>query len=70
MFPGICHVHYPALTKIVKSTAEEYGLRYREERTIAGAFLAHLRWMKVLGSTDGDLVSGMRPGSGAAAGAS
>jgi linoleoyl-CoA desaturase len=49
MFPGICHVHYPALTKIVKATAEEYGLRYREARTVTGAFLAHLRWMKRLG---------------------
>jgi linoleoyl-CoA desaturase len=52
MFPGICHVHYRALTRIVKSTAEEYGLTYREKRTIAGAFLAHLQWMKVLGTTD------------------
>jgi len=52
MFPGICHVHYPALTRIVKSTAEEYGLSYRENRTITGAFLAHLRWMKILGNAD------------------
>jgi linoleoyl-CoA desaturase len=52
MFPGICHVHYVELTKIVKSTAEEYGLRYRENRTITGAFLAHLRWLKALGNAD------------------
>jgi linoleoyl-CoA desaturase len=52
MFPGICHMHYPALTEIIKSTAEEYGLTYRENRTVTGAFLAHLRWMKTLGSTD------------------
>jgi linoleoyl-CoA desaturase len=52
MFPRVCHVHYPALTKIVKTTAEEHGLPYRETRTITGAFLAHLRWMKVLGSAD------------------
>jgi linoleoyl-CoA desaturase len=57
MFPQICHVHYPALTKIVKSTAEEYGLCYRENRTITGAFLAHLRFLKVLGSADGTLTS-------------
>jgi linoleoyl-CoA desaturase len=52
MFPGICHVHYAALTKIVKSTAEEYGFCYREKGTIAGAFLDHLRWMKTLGHSD------------------
>jgi hypothetical protein len=40
------------LTKIVRSTAEEYGLTYRENRTVTGASLAHLRWLKILGSAD------------------
>jgi linoleoyl-CoA desaturase len=52
MFPAICHVHYRALSAIAKSTADEFGLRYRENRTIGGAFLAHLRWLKVLGNAD------------------
>ncbi|HEV7919750.1 MAG TPA: acyl-CoA desaturase [Thermoanaerobaculia bacterium] len=52
MFPTICHVHYSALTSLVKSTAEEFGLPYRENRTISGAFLAHLRWLKTLGNGD------------------
>ncbi len=54
MFPRICHVHYPALTEIIKSTAEEYGIPYKENRTILGAFVAHLRWMKILGGSDAD----------------
>jgi linoleoyl-CoA desaturase len=54
MFPGICHVHYPALTNIVRATAEEHGLTYRENRTITGAFIAHLRFLKVLGSAAGE----------------
>jgi linoleoyl-CoA desaturase len=49
MFPAICHVHYPALTEIVRETAAEYGLLYRESRTITGAFLLHLKWMRLLG---------------------
>lgn len=53
MFPGICHVHYPALTEIVRRTAAEHGLTYRENRTITGAFLAHLRFLKELGSAEG-----------------
>lgn len=64
MFPGICHVHYPALTRIVKSAAEEHGLSYRENRTVTGAFLAHLRWMKSLGSADGDLALPKNPTAG------
>jgi len=53
MFPRICHVHYSPLSRIVKSTAEEFGLEYREARTISGAFLDHLKWMKALGNNDG-----------------
>ncbi|HXM44009.1 MAG TPA: acyl-CoA desaturase [Bryobacteraceae bacterium] len=68
MFPGICHVHYPALTEIVKSTAAEYGLTYRESRTVTGAFLAHLKWMKILGNTDGDPTSAIGLGRGSADG--
>jgi linoleoyl-CoA desaturase len=50
MFPRICHVHYAPLSRIVKSTAEEFGLEYRETRTISGAFLDHLEWLRVLGN--------------------
>jgi linoleoyl-CoA desaturase len=57
MFPLICHVHYPALSQIVKETAEEYGLTYRENRTVSGAFLAHLRWLRMLGRGEEDLGS-------------
>jgi linoleoyl-CoA desaturase len=60
MFPGICHVHYATLTRLVKATAEEYGFAYREVKTITGAFLAHLRWMKILGNTDVDYSAAMR----------
>src|SRR3984885_15274361 len=28
--PFVCHTHYAALTRIVKETAEEYGIPYRE----------------------------------------
>ena len=49
MFAGICHVHYAPLSRILKSTAEELGLHYRESPTISGAFLDHLRWLRTLG---------------------
>src|SRR5205807_1978247 len=28
LFPKICHVHYPALSKIVEQTAGEYNVQY------------------------------------------
>lgn len=45
----VCHTHYPALTKIVKSTAEEFGVNYRENHSVLGAVRSHLRHLKNLG---------------------
>jgi linoleoyl-CoA desaturase len=67
MFPGVCHVHYLALTKIIKSTAEEYGLIYKENRTITGAFVTHLRWLKMLGRMDCKFTSSIQPSRGSTA---
>jgi len=53
MFPSVCHVHYPALTEILKSTAEEHGYAYPENVNVLRAFFVHLKWLKLLGSVDG-----------------
>jgi linoleoyl-CoA desaturase len=45
----ICHTHYPALTRIVKNTAAEFGVPYRENFTILSSIQAHLRQLKKLG---------------------
>ncbi|HTF81445.1 MAG TPA: fatty acid desaturase [Cytophagales bacterium] len=45
----ICHTHYPALTSIVKATAAEFGIHYRQNRTFLSAIKAHLRQLKILG---------------------
>lgn len=49
MNSSICHVHYPALTEILRETAREFGLQYREFETVADAFRVHLRMLKKLG---------------------
>ncbi len=48
----VCHTHYPALTKIVKTTAAEFGVNYRENNSIYKAVKAHLRQLKKLGNED------------------
>src|SRR6202007_2021246 len=35
--PFVCHTHYAALTQIVKQTAEEYGIPYRQHPTMTQA---------------------------------
>jgi len=43
LFPNICHVHYPAISDIVKSTAEEFGVPYLENETFGKALKSHLK---------------------------
>lgn len=47
LFPNYCHVHYPVITKIVRATAKEFGLRYRYN-SITGGLLSHFRLLKKL----------------------
>ncbi|MDA7804162.1 acyl-CoA desaturase [Crocinitomix sp.] len=49
LFPSICHVHYKKLSKIVKATAEEFGLPYYSEPTFFSALRSHTRMLKQLG---------------------
>jgi linoleoyl-CoA desaturase len=49
LFPNICHVHYPEISKIVKKTAEEHGVPYLENDTLLDAFKSHLRALKKFG---------------------
>ncbi|PHN05502.1 fatty acid desaturase family protein [Flavilitoribacter nigricans] len=49
LFPHVAHTHYPPLTKIVKATAEEYGVDYRENPSMYQAIVHHLKLLKKLG---------------------
>lgn len=49
LFPRICHVHYPALSMIVKQTCTEYGIRYRSYESFWEAVAAHARWLARMG---------------------
>lgn len=48
--PFVCHTHYAPLTRIVKQTAEEFGVPYRQHSTMSGAIRHHLILLKQLGS--------------------
>ncbi len=50
LFPGYCHVHYPVITKLVRTTASEFGLRYRYN-SITGGLLSHFKLLKKLNGT-------------------
>ncbi len=48
LFPQICHLHYPELSKIVEQTCGEFGIRYAANRTFCGAVASHFRWLRRL----------------------
>lgn len=49
LFPNICHVHYPEISEIVKSTCEEYDIPYLDSPTFWTALRSHLRMLKKFG---------------------
>ena len=51
LFPNICHVHYPKISKIVKETALEFNLPYYQN-TLFGAIASHTRLLARLGKHD------------------
>jgi linoleoyl-CoA desaturase len=48
--PYVCHTHYAPLTRIVKQTAEEFGVPYRQHATMTKAIWHHLQLLKQLGN--------------------
>ncbi|MEP2773953.1 MAG: acyl-CoA desaturase [Fulvivirga sp.] len=50
LFPNICHVHYPEISKIVERTAKSYNVPYHENKTFIGAIKSHYRTLKQLGA--------------------
>ena len=49
IFPTICHVHYPEISEIVKSTAHEFGIPYLENQTFLDALKSHIKTLKRFG---------------------
>lgn len=49
LFPHICHVHYPQLSKIVARAAKEHNVPYNVQPTFRRALREHARMLKHLG---------------------
>ncbi|WP_299454203.1 acyl-CoA desaturase [uncultured Microscilla sp.] len=52
LFPNICHVHYKAISDIVKNTAQQFNLPYNEMPTFRSAIKSHLKTLKQLGQVE------------------
>jgi len=58
LFTKICHVHYPAISEIVKKTTNEYGVPYLEKPTLIEAFRSHVKHLKKCGAPTLDEIGG------------
>jgi linoleoyl-CoA desaturase len=52
LFPKISHVHYPAISEIVRAVCQEYQLQYIEYPTMRKAIGAHVRFLRDMGRYD------------------
>jgi len=49
LFPRICHVNYPAISRIVEETCEEFGIRYNYHPSFTAGVVEHFRWLRKMG---------------------
>ncbi len=49
LFPKISHIHYPAISKIIKQACQEYGIVYIEYPRVRYAVASHVAFLKQMG---------------------
>ncbi len=49
LFPKISHIHYPAISRIIKQVCAEYGLAYVEYPKMRHAIASHVAYLRKLG---------------------
>ncbi len=49
LFPKVSHVHYPAISKIIKSTCDEFNVKYNEYKHMRDAIISHTLHLKQMG---------------------
>jgi linoleoyl-CoA desaturase len=49
LFPKISHIHYPAISKIIRQACQEYGITYIEYPRVRYAIASHVAYLKQVG---------------------
>ena len=48
-FPKISHIHYPAISKIIRQACQEYGIAYIEYSRVRYAVASHVAFLRQMG---------------------
>jgi linoleoyl-CoA desaturase len=49
LFARVCHVNYPALSRIVEETCKDFGIKYTEHKSVGSGLLSHYQWLRRMG---------------------
>ena len=49
LFPRICHVNYPALSRLVEETCRDFGITYAQHTSFRAGLASHFRWLRRMG---------------------
>lgn len=49
LFHKICHIHYPALSKVVEEVCHEFGIKYAAHKSFFSAVASHFNWLVEMG---------------------
>ena len=49
LFPKISHIHYPAISKIIKKACQDYGVEYIEYPKVRVAVASHVAFLRAMG---------------------
>ena len=49
LFHKICHVNYPALSKVVEEVCHEFSIHYAAQKSIFAAIASHFKWLVRMG---------------------
>lgn len=50
LFPKICHVNYPFMSKVVMETCQEFGVNYVQHPSFWAGMTSHFRWLRRMGT--------------------
>ena len=61
LFPSVCHMHYPAISRIVRSVCAERGIPYNTWGSFTAITRSHYRVLSLLGQGMDDAVYQSKP---------
>ena len=50
LYPDICHVNYPAMSKVVEESCRQHGITYQEHKSFWAGVGSHFRWLREMGA--------------------